>query len=95
VTTFWMSVDFVLFVFLLLIMARLVLEWTRYFARSWWPSGAVAVGVELVYSTTDPPLRLLRRLIPPLRVGGVSVDLSTMILLLMLWVLRGIVGSMA
>lgn len=90
-----MSVDFVLFVFLLLIMARLVLEWTRYFARSWWPSGAVAVGVELVYSTTDPPLRLLRRLIPPLRVGGVSVDLSTMILLLMLWVLRGIVGSMA
>lgn len=93
--TFWLSVDFVLFLFLLLIMARLVLEWTRYFARSWWPHGAVAVGVEVVYSTTDPPLRLLRRLVPPLRIGGVSMDLSTMILLIMLWIARGLVVQLA
>jgi YggT family protein len=95
VRTFWLGVDFALFVFLLLLMGRLVLEWTRYFARSWWPSGVVAVGVEVVYSATDPPLRLLRRLVPPLRVGGVAVDLSTMILLIMIWVARGIVLQLA
>jgi YggT family protein len=95
VSTFWKSIDLVLFLFLLLIMARLVLEWTRNFARSWWPSGLVAIGAEVVYATTDPPIRLLRRLIPPLKVGGMSIDLSTMILLIMLWIARSFVLELA
>ena len=94
-TTLWKSIDLVLFLFLLLIIARLVLEWTRYFARSWWPTGVVAVGAEVIYSTTDPPLRLLRRLIPPLRLGGASIDLSTLILLIVLWIARGFLAQLA
>lgn len=94
-TTFWYSIDFVLFLFVLLLLGRIVLELTRSFSRSWWPSGVVAVGVELVYTVTDPPVRLLRRLVPPLRVGGISLDLSVMIVLLLVYIARSIVQQLA
>jgi YggT family protein len=86
---FWLILAFVILVYWLLVLARIVIETTRSFARSWWPSGAAAVGIEVVYSTTDPPIKLLRRLIPPLRLGGVSLDVSVLILLLFLIILRG------
>ena len=79
---FWGIVGYVLYLYLLVILARLVLETTRQFARAWRPSGVAAVGFELVYVATDPPIRALRRLIPPLRLGGASLDLSVMLLLL-------------
>lgn len=79
---FWGIVAYVLYVYLLVILARLVLETTRQFARAWRPSGIAAVGFELVYVATDPPIRALRRLIPPLQLGGARIDLSVMLLLL-------------
>lgn len=79
---FWDIVGYVLYVYLLVILARFVVEITRQFARAWRPAGIAAVGVELVYVATDPPIRLLRRLIPPLQLGSVRLDLSIMILLL-------------
>ncbi|MCU1688465.1 MAG: putative rane protein [Pseudonocardiales bacterium] len=86
---FWLILAFVVLVYWLLVLARIVIETTRSFARQWWPSGAAAVGIEVVYSTTDPPIKLLRRLVPPLRLGGVSLDVSVLILLLFLIILRG------
>jgi YggT family protein len=65
-----------------------VVDWTRQFARAWRPVGAAAVGVELVYVATDPPIRLLRKLVPPLQLGTVSLDLSVIILLIVLIALR-------
>ena len=81
-TMFWDIVGYVLYVYLLVILARFVVEITRQFARAWRPAGVAAVGVELVYVATDPPIRLLRRLIPPLQLGSLRLDLSIMILLL-------------
>jgi YggT family protein len=81
-TMFWDIVGYVLYVYLLVILTRFVVEITRQFARAWRPAGVAAVGVELVYVATDPPIRLLRRLIPPLQLGSVRLDLSIMILLL-------------
>jgi YggT family protein len=43
-----------------------------------------------VYTATDPPLRAIRRVIPPLRLGQVALDLSPMVLLIALWLLQGI-----
>jgi YggT family protein len=94
-TTFWAAVGLALLVFYLLVIARLIVETTRSFARSWRPAGAAAVGLEAVYTVTDPPMKLLRRLIPPLRLGGVSFDMSVIVLLIGIWILRGIVGSLA
>lgn len=93
--TFWAAVGLALLVFYLLVIARLIVETTRSFARSWRPVGAAAIGLEMVYVVTDPPMKLLRRLIPPLRLGGISFDMSVLVLLIMIWILRLIVGSLA
>jgi len=67
-----------------------VIDWVRVLARSWRPRGMVLIVCEAVYTVTDPPLRALRRVIPPLRLGSVALDLSPMVLLIALWVLQGI-----
>jgi YggT family protein len=87
-TLLWSVVGYALYLYIVLILARIVLEWTRQFARSWRPAGAAAIGVELVYTMTDPPIRALRRLVPPLKLGTVSLDLSVIILLIVLIALR-------
>jgi YggT family protein len=94
-STFWAAIRLALFVYYLLVIARLVVETTRSFARTWRPAGATAVGLELIYVATDPPMKLLRRLIPPLRMGGMSLDLSVLVLLIAIAVMRGILGSLA
>ena len=65
------------------------------FARNWRPVGVAAVGLEVVYASTDVALRPIRRLIPPIRIGSVRVDLSVLILLLVIMVLQGVVLSLA
>jgi YggT family protein len=93
-STFWAAVGLALLVYYFLVIARVVVETTRSFARSWRPVGATAVGLELVYVATDPPMKLLRRLIPPLRLGGISFDLSVMVLLIAIMILRTVARSL-
>ncbi len=80
-------VYYLLFFFWLLLTARIVVELVRSFARSWRPVGGVAIALESVYTITDPPVRALRRVIKPVRVGGVGLDLSIMVLVLLVWIL--------
>lgn len=87
--------SFVLLVFFILLIARLVFDYVMMFARSWRPSGVAAVGLEVVYSVTDPPLKALRRIIPPLRLGNFSIDLGFMVLLFVVYVLMQVVQSAA
>lgn len=76
--------------FLLLLIGRLVLDWIQVFARDWRPRGPVLVVAEVIYTATDPPLKLLRRLIPPLRLGSVQLDLAFFILFLLTYVLLNV-----
>jgi YggT family protein len=80
-------VYYLLFFFWLLLTARVVVELVRAFAREWRPTGGVAVTLETIYTVTDPPVRLARRLIPVVRIGGVGLDLSIMVLLLVVFIL--------
>jgi YggT family protein len=73
-------------IFLVLLLIRLVFEYVFMFARDYTPSGVVLVLVESVYTVTDPPLKLLRRFIPPLRIGQVAIDLSFMALFFLTYV---------
>jgi YggT family protein len=79
---FFEILGFALFVFWLLLIARVVIEFIRSFSRDWHPRGVTVVVLEIVLSITDPPVKLLRRLIPQLTVGAVRFDLSIMLLLL-------------
>jgi len=73
---------FALFLFWLLLIARVVVEFIRSFSRDWHPRGFTVVVLELIMTVTDPPVKLLRRLIPQLTIGAVRLDLSIMLLLL-------------
>jgi YggT family protein len=82
---------FILWIALLLLIARFVLDWVQMLARNWRPRGLVAVLCEGLYSITDPPLRAVRNVIPPLRLGAVMLDLSPMILIIGIFILQRIV----
>ena len=73
-------VQFVLWLYLLVLIGRLIFEYVQQFSRSWRPRGVLLVLVSTIYALTDPPLKFLRRIIPPLRLGGVSLDLSFLVL---------------
>jgi len=79
----------VLFFFIALIV-RLVFDWIQVFSRDWKPRGVVLVAAEAVYSVTDPPLRALRRVIPPLRLGQIQLDLAFTVLFLIVIILMGV-----
>jgi len=77
----------VLNLFLAALICRLVLDWIQVLAREWRPRGPVLVFAEGVYTVTDPPLKFLRRLIPPLSLGGVRLDLAFLVLILLVQLL--------
>jgi len=77
----------ILWIYLLLLIARVVIDLVMMLSRSWQPSGFVLVIVEAIYTVTDPPLNLIRKIIPPLRLGGVGLDLSFLVLFIVIQVL--------
>jgi YggT family protein len=81
-------ITWVLTVYLVILVARWVIDLVQSVSRSFRPTGAWVVLCEVVYTATDPPLRLLRRFIPPLRVGGVAFDLGFLLLFIVIVVLR-------
>ena len=72
----------ILWLYWLVLIARLIFDFVQIFARSWQPRGPLLLIAEFVYTITDPPLRALRKVIPPLRLGGVSLDLAFLVLIL-------------
>ncbi|SIS20523.1 YggT family protein [Williamsia sterculiae] len=78
-TTVLHIVWYVLFVYWLLLLGRLVIELVRTFAREWRPTGAAVVVIEVIFTATDPPIKALRKILPPIPLGPVRLDLSLMI----------------
>ena len=81
----------VLTAFIWLLWIRFIVDWVQVFARSWSPSGPLLVVLEVVYSITDPPIKALRRVIPPLRLGQIALDLSFLIVIVSAYLLRTVV----
>ena len=74
-------------IFFVLMWARFILDLVRTFVRGWRPRGFGLVLAELVFSITDPPIKLVRRVIPPLRIGGAALDFAWTIVMLVTVVL--------
>ena len=81
----------VLYVYFLILIGRLVLDWIQVFARQWRPKGVILVVAEAIYTVTDPPLKAIRKVFKPLRIGGVAIDLAFLVLILVVSVLLSIV----
>jgi len=82
-----------LWLFILFLWIRFVFDWVQVFARSWSPGGVILVLLEVVYSVTDPPIKALRRFIPPLRIGNFALDLSFILVLVAAYILLQVVSS--
>lgn len=87
-------VELVLTLYVLVLIARLVLEYIPLFNRQWRPKGAGLVAAELIYTVTDPPIRFFRRLVPPLRIGTISLDFGFMLTMLCVLILMAIVRAL-
>lgn len=79
--------------YVLVLITRLVLEYVAVFARDWRPRGPVLLLSEVVFTLTDPPLKAIRKVVPNLRIGSVSLDLSFLILLFAISITRGILAG--
>lgn len=84
-----------IWLYLLLLIARMIISLIVVFARDFQPTGAVVVIFETVLSLTDPPLKALRRVIPPLRIGQVSLDLAFLVLFIILQVALRLLAGLA
>ena len=76
---------------IVLLIARFIIDWVQLLARNWRPQGFIAVICEAIYTVTDPPLRAVRNVIPPSLMGGALLDLSPMVLLIGIYIIRVIV----
>lgn len=74
-----------IYTFILLI--RLVFDWIQFFSPQWRPGGLILVILNVIYAVTDPPLRFLRRFIPPLRLGEISLDTAYVVLFVLVIIL--------
>ena len=82
---------YVLTIYLVVLIGRMIFSWVQVFARDWRPSGILLVIAEGIFTITDPPLKLLRRFIPTFRLGMVALDLSFMVLFIVVLILLNLV----
>ena len=82
---------YVLTIYLVVLIGRMIFSWVQVFARDWHPTGIVLVIAEGIFTITDPPLKFLRRFIPTLRLGMVALDLSFMVLFIVVLILLEVV----
>jgi len=85
--------NILLLLYLLTLFVRVILEWIPVFNRSWRPRGAGLIAAEIVYTITDPPIRMFRRLIPPLRIGPVALDMGLTLTMIVVLILISITRS--
>lgn len=87
-------VELVLTLYVLVLIVRLVLDYIPLFNRQWRPKGAGLVAAEIVYVVTDPPIRFFRKLVPPLRLGTISLDFGFTLTMLCVLILMAIVRAL-
>ena len=83
----------ILQVFLYALLGRLIFDYIQMFSRTWRPRGVVVYFVEAIYTVTDKPMKFVGRFIPPLRLGGVSLDMSFIVLFFGTQILMGFVRN--
>jgi YggT family protein len=80
---FWGIYGVVVFTFFIALIGRFIIDWVQVLARDWRPRGAILVVAEAIYTVTDPPLKALRKVIPSPTIGGIRLDLSFLVLMLL------------
>lgn len=80
-------INVILSLYLGVLFVRMILSWVPMFSPNWQPKGFLLVVAEAIYTLTDPPLKALRKVIPPVRIGNAMLDVGFMVLWLIVLVL--------
>lgn len=86
--------NFALLLYIFVLFGRLILEYIPMFNREWRPKGALLVLAEIAYTLTDPPIKMFRRVIPPLRVGGIAIDFAFALTMLLCFILLSVTRTL-
>lgn len=84
----------ILGLFKLALFARIIIDYARMFAKNWRPNSIFLAFFEFIYSITDPPMKYVQRFVPPLRLGGIAIDLSFIVLLIAINLLQGVLRAL-
>ncbi len=74
-------------IYMYVLWARFIIDWVLVLNRRWRPRGILLVLVEAVFTVTDPPIKMFRRVLPPIRLGQISLDLGWMVTMFCCWIL--------
>ena len=85
-------IDICIETYLLILFVRMILDWVMVLSPRWYPRGFVASLIQVIYALTEPPLRWLRRYIPPLPMGRIQLDVSFMVLYAALIIIQVLLG---
>lgn len=79
----------------LLVIVRIVIEMVQAFSKQFDPPHWFIMVAEPIFRMTDPPVNALRKLIPPLKLGGsgVGLDVSVIVLFFILMLIQMLIGA--
>lgn len=81
----------ILTVYIGVLWVRFILDWVRVFNPRLRPRGVLLLLFEIVYTLTDPPIKFFRRVLPPIRLGQVALDLGWMLTMIVCWILLALI----
>nr|WP_255717277.1 YggT family protein [Corynebacterium sp. ACRPH] len=79
--------------YILILILRIIIEMIQSFSRNWRPQRWFSIVAEPLFVVTDPPVKALRKLIPPVQLGGVGLDVSVLVLFFGLQLLTMLLGA--
>ena len=85
------ALTYLLWIYVVIMIGVMIFSWVQAFSRDWHPSGILLVIAEVCYTLTDPPLKFIRRFVPPLRIGMRALDLSYTVLFIVVLILLEVV----
>lgn len=88
------GLQFLLFLFWVLLFARIIFSWVMVFQRDWRPTGMMLLVTEGVFTVTDPPIRAIRKVVPPLSMGSIRIDLAILIVFFIVIVLSQLLARL-
>lgn len=75
-------------IYTIILFVKVLVSWALMFGFRPPISGPVRWLLDLLDDVTEPVLRPLRRIIPPVRAGGIGLDVSIIVAFVILWVLQ-------
>jgi YggT family protein len=86
-------IAYVLLAYEFILIGRVIMSWIVVANPNWTPRGPALLLTEFVYTVTDPPVKLVGRVIKPIRFGRIALDLSVLVVFILITLLMRLNGE--